>query len=48
MQSLNSPQEDAVVNSLIASELGTTPKNVPGVATLLGAPLLRGQQVVVK
>jgi hypothetical protein len=45
---LNSAAEDSLVNSLIASELDTTPDKVPGVATILGAPLLRGQQVVVK
>ncbi|HJQ44653.1 MAG TPA: MCE family protein, partial [Jatrophihabitantaceae bacterium] len=47
-RALNSPEEDAMVNSLIASQLNTTPKNVPGVATILAAPLLRGQTVVVK
>lgn len=45
---LNSPEEDAFVNSLVATELGTTPNRVPGAATILAAPLLRGQQVVVK
>jgi virulence factor Mce-like protein len=45
---LNSPQEDALVNSLVAGQLGTTPDKVPAVATILAAPLLRGQQVVVK
>ncbi len=45
---LNSPEEDAMVNTIIASQLGTTPNRVPGVATILGAPLLRGTQVVVK
>jgi phospholipid/cholesterol/gamma-HCH transport system substrate-binding protein len=47
-RALNSPEEDALVNTLIASELNTTPDKVPGVATILAAPLLRGQQVVVK
>jgi virulence factor Mce-like protein len=47
-RSLNSPEEDAMVNSIIASQLGTTPNKVPGAATLLGAPLLRGQTVMVK
>lgn len=47
-RALNSPEEDAMVNSLIASQLNTTPNKVPGVATILGAPLLRGQTVVVK
>ena len=45
---LNSPEENALVNSLIASQLHTTPDKVPGVATILAAPLLRGQQVRVK
>jgi virulence factor Mce-like protein len=45
---INSPQEDALVNTLIAPQLHTTPDNVPGAATLLAGPLLRGQQVVVK
>jgi virulence factor Mce-like protein len=45
---LNSPEEDAMVNSIIASQLDTTPNKVPGVATILGAPLLRGTQVVIK
>jgi phospholipid/cholesterol/gamma-HCH transport system substrate-binding protein len=47
-RALNSAAENAMVNSLIASELNTTPDKVPGVATILAAPLLRGQQVVVK
>jgi virulence factor Mce-like protein len=47
-QLLNSPQEDALVNSIIAGDLHTTPNKVPGIATLLAAPLLRGEQVVVK
>jgi virulence factor Mce-like protein len=45
---LNSPQEDALVNAIVAGDLHTTPNKVPGIATLLAAPLLRGQQVVVK
>ncbi|GAB2484744.1 MCE family protein [Jatrophihabitans fulvus] len=48
MRSLNSVQENAQVNSLIASDLGTAPTKVPGVATLLAGPLLRGSEVVVK
>jgi phospholipid/cholesterol/gamma-HCH transport system substrate-binding protein len=47
-RALNSPEENAFVNTLIASQLDTTPDKVPGVATLLAAPLLRGQQVTVK
>jgi hypothetical protein len=45
---IGSPEENALVNSLVASELGTTPDKVSGAATLLAGPLLRGQQVVVK
>ncbi|MGI8678051.1 MAG: MCE family protein [Jatrophihabitans sp.] len=45
---LNSPQENALVNTLIAGELHTTPSGVPAAATVLAGPLLRGQQVVVK
>jgi virulence factor Mce-like protein len=45
---IGSPEENALVNSIISSELGTTPDKVPGAATLLAGPLLRGQQVVVK
>ena len=47
-RALNSPEEDAMVNTIVAMQLGTTPDKVPGVATMLGAPLLRGQQVTVK
>jgi virulence factor Mce-like protein len=47
-RAVNSPQENAMVNSLIATQLDTTPNKVPGVATLLAGPLLRGQEVVVK
>jgi phospholipid/cholesterol/gamma-HCH transport system substrate-binding protein len=47
-RAIGSPEEDALVNSLIASNFRTTPTKVPGVATLLAGPLLRGQEVVVK
>jgi phospholipid/cholesterol/gamma-HCH transport system substrate-binding protein len=47
-RALNSPEENALVNALIATQLNTTPDKVPGVATLLAGPLLRGQQVTVK
>ena len=47
-RALNSPEEDAMVNSIVAMQLDTTPNKVPGVATMLGAPLLRGQQVTIK
>ncbi|MDT4916332.1 MAG: phospholipid/cholesterol/gamma-HCH transport system substrate-binding protein [Pseudonocardiales bacterium] len=46
--SLNSPEEDAMVNTIVAMQLKTTPDKVSGVATLLGAPLLRGRQVTIK
>jgi hypothetical protein len=36
------------VNTLIAGSLHTTPDKVPGIATMLAAPLYRGAQVVVK
>jgi len=44
----NSAAENAMVNTIIASSLHTTPDRVPGAATLLAGPLLRGQEVVVK
>jgi len=44
----NSSAENTLVNTLIASSMHTTPDHVPGVATLLAGPLLRGQEVVVK
>jgi phospholipid/cholesterol/gamma-HCH transport system substrate-binding protein len=46
--SVGSPEENALVNVLIAHQLGTTPDKVPGGATILTAPILRGQQVAVK
>ena len=46
--SIGSAAESALVNSLIAPTLGTTPNKVPGGTTLLAAPLLRGHEVVVK
>lgn len=46
--SIGSAPEAALVNTLIASDLHTTPNKVPATATLLAAPLLRGHQVVVK
>jgi phospholipid/cholesterol/gamma-HCH transport system substrate-binding protein len=48
VRSETSPEENALVNTLIAGEVGTTPDKVPGAATLLAAPLLRGQEVTVK
>jgi phospholipid/cholesterol/gamma-HCH transport system substrate-binding protein len=45
---IESQSENALVNTLIASSYGTTPKKVPAIATILAAPLYRGQQVTVK
>ena len=45
---LNSPAENALVNSIVAGERHTKPQNVSGTDTLLEAPLLRGTRVVVK
>ncbi|MEO9137778.1 MAG: MCE family protein [Jatrophihabitans sp.] len=45
---LGSAQENSLVNTLIAGDLGTDPDKVPGVATILAAPMLRGQQVDLK
>jgi virulence factor Mce-like protein len=47
-RSSGSAAENALVNTLIAGDLHTTPDKVPGAATLLAGPLLRGQEVVVK
>jgi virulence factor Mce-like protein len=47
-RSVNSSEENALINSIIAVQSKTTPDKVPGVATLLTGPLLRGQAVVVK
>jgi phospholipid/cholesterol/gamma-HCH transport system substrate-binding protein len=47
-RALGSPEENALVNTIVAGDMGTTPNKVPGAATLLAGPLLRGQQVVVK
>ena len=45
---MGSPVENAIVNSLIAHSYGTTPKKVPAIATMLAAPLLRGQVVKIE
>jgi phospholipid/cholesterol/gamma-HCH transport system substrate-binding protein len=47
-QSVGSPQENALVKSILATASGTTPSSIPDVATLLLGPALRGEQVVVK
>ena len=46
--SIGSAAESAMVNTLVAKTLGTTPNKVPGGTTLLAAPLLRGHTVVAK
>lgn len=47
-EAIGSAPENALVNSLIAGPLGTTPNKVPPIATALAAPLLRGSTVTVK
>jgi phospholipid/cholesterol/gamma-HCH transport system substrate-binding protein len=47
-QAIGSSAESALVNSLIAGTVGTTPDKVPGIATVLAAPGLRGTKVDVK
>ena len=47
-RTLNSMGEHAIVNSVIARDLGTTPDKVPSASTVLVAPLLRGNAVTVK
>jgi len=47
-QAIGSPAENALVNTLIASSYGTTPDQVPPIATMLAAPALRGSEVSVK
>jgi virulence factor Mce-like protein len=42
---MGSQPENAMVNSLISSSYGGKPQNVPPIATMLAAPLLRGQTV---
>jgi phospholipid/cholesterol/gamma-HCH transport system substrate-binding protein len=45
---MGSTVENAMVNSLIAGSFGTSPQKVPPIATMLAAPLLRGQVVKVE
>jgi phospholipid/cholesterol/gamma-HCH transport system substrate-binding protein len=47
-QAIGSRAETALVNTLIAGTVGTTPDAVPGIATVLAAPALRGTEVKVK
>jgi phospholipid/cholesterol/gamma-HCH transport system substrate-binding protein len=47
-QAMGSPAENSLVNTVIASNYGTTPDKVPPIATILAAPALRGMEVTVK
>ena len=47
-QAIGSAPENALVDSVVAKSLGTTPDKVPPLAPLLVAPSLRGEQVTVK
>jgi virulence factor Mce-like protein len=47
-QAIGSSAESALVNTLIAGTVGTAPNAVPGIATVLAAPALRGTKVNVK
>ncbi len=47
-EAIGSPPETALVKSLISGEYGTSPKDVPDIASMLAAPALRGTQVTVK
>jgi phospholipid/cholesterol/gamma-HCH transport system substrate-binding protein len=45
---VDSPSENAMVSTLIAGTYSTAPNKVPPIATMLAAPLYRGQRVSVK
>ncbi len=45
---VGSPAESNLVSALISSSFGGNPADVPSIATILAAPLLRGSQVTVK
>lgn len=45
LQTSGSTSESRTVNALIASDLGVAANDVPSVATLLAAPILRGSEV---
>jgi phospholipid/cholesterol/gamma-HCH transport system substrate-binding protein len=47
-QAIGSSPENALVDSVVAKSLDTTPDKVPSMAALLVAPSLRGEQVTVK
>jgi virulence factor Mce-like protein len=45
---VGSPAERNLVSALISANYGGNPANVPGIANLLAAPMLRGSEVTVK
>ncbi|MDP9091675.1 MAG: MCE family protein [Actinomycetota bacterium] len=47
-QAIGTGPENAIVNTIVAGTLGTTPDKVPSMAPLLIAPALRGEQVTIK
>ena len=47
-QAIGSAPENALVDTVVAKSLGTTPEKVPSMAPLLVGPSLRGEQVTVK
>lgn len=47
-QAIGSPAETALVDTVVAGTYGTTPNNVPKMASLLVAPALRGAEVTLK
>jgi hypothetical protein len=47
-QAVGSAPENALVDTIVAKSLGTTPNKVPSMTPLLVAPSLRGEQVTVK
>lgn len=47
-QAIGSPVESALVNTIVAGTMHTTPNNVPKMASLLVAPSLRGAEVTIK
>jgi len=40
--------ENALINTIIAGQYGTTPDKVPYISTLMSASLLRGAEVTAK
>jgi virulence factor Mce-like protein len=45
---VGSDSESALINTLISGDYGTSPQNVPPIATILAGPLLRGSAVTLK